>query len=329
VLDYRETLPPDLAPMVILDASGRVRETYRDIEAGRGTLVRLRTARKDYSPLTVHVWRTGGGKTAFTKSGATLAAGIAKTIDTRPAERWLVVCHRPDSRVGNVADAVRELLTATPADNVSFITWGSHSATNEYADVPNVILAGTLFYRGSHYEALKRLAAGRPASAGAVTPTEMRDTALGEHAHLILQALCRGAVRKCDNERCHPANAYIIASARSGIAEALPDIFPGCRVVSWSPMPKPLAGDVAETCDYVERWAKTAKPGDTLLFQVVRRDLGISANRFKDTVRRSAPLHFTLADLGVEEWGLGRYATGYRLAARAVQEAAEGMGDVT
>lgn len=91
VLDYRETLPPDLAPMVILDASGRVRETCRDIEAGRGTLVRLPTASKDYSPLTVHVWRTGGGTTAFAKSGVTLAAGIAKTIDTRPGERWLVV----------------------------------------------------------------------------------------------------------------------------------------------------------------------------------------------------------------------------------------------
>ena len=36
-------------------------------------------------------------------------------------------------------------------------------ATNEFVDVRNVILAGTLFYRPSFYEALKRLATLTPA----------------------------------------------------------------------------------------------------------------------------------------------------------------------
>ena len=85
VLDFKQTLPDDLAPMVILDASGRVRQTYVDL-AATGRLLRLLSAPKRYDQLTVHVWRTGGGKPSFADNGAKLTAGIAKTIDTRPTE---------------------------------------------------------------------------------------------------------------------------------------------------------------------------------------------------------------------------------------------------
>ena len=312
VLDFKQTLPNDLAPMVILDASGRVRQTYVDLEANGG-LVRLLSAPKRYDPLTVHVWRTGGGKSAFTDNGAKLTAGIAKTIDTRPTEKWLVVGHRPNSRVGNIEKAVRDLLCVTDQANVSFINWGSHSATNVYADVPNVILAGTLFYRGSYYEGLKRLASDRPAEAGAVTDAEMKATELGEHAHLILQALCRGSVRKSDDDKCQPARAWVIASVRSGIPSALPGIFPGCRVLRWSPIPTTLKGHAKTTQEYVERWTKGAKAGDVLPFKLIQRDVGVDRWTFQKNVRPSAPLGDALAELGVVEWGKARYCTGYRL----------------
>jgi hypothetical protein len=286
------------------------------MEDERGMLVRLLSASKNYAPLTVHTWRTGGGKSAFASNGDKLAAGIAKTIDGKPSERWLVVCHKTDGRVGNVEKTVTDLLSATPKDNVQFITWGNHSATNDFADVPNVILAGTLFYRASYYEALKRLAAGRPATAGTVSDNELRETELGEHAHLVLQALCRGAVRKSDGDKCHPAHAYLIASVRSGIPEALPKIFPGCKVVRWSPLPRTLKGDAAPAYDYVERWARRAKPGEVLPFRLIQRDLGIDRTTFATTIRRGLPFVDSIAELGVEEWGKGKYATAYQLVSR-------------
>jgi hypothetical protein len=318
IIDYRETLPEDLAPMVILDASGRVRSTYRDMEGGRGSLVRLRSAPKSYGPLTIHTWLTGGGKSAFVTNRDRLVAGIAKTIDSRPHEHWLVVCHRSDGRVGDIEKAISTLATA-PRENVRYITWGNHSATNEFVDTPNVILAGTLFYRGSYYEALKRLSAGRPAAAGPVLDEEMRDIELGEHAHLILQALCRGAVRKCDGDKCHPAHAYVIASVRSGIPDALPRIFPGCQVERWSPLPRMLRGDAEQAFDYIESWASRAKPGDALPFKHVQRDLGIDRTTFNTTVRRGLPFVEALAELGVEEWGKGRYSTAFRLLGRLAE----------
>ena len=60
-LDYKETLPSDVAPMVILDASGRVRTAYRDMEAERRTLVPLASAPKVYDRLAINV-KGGGGR---------------------------------------------------------------------------------------------------------------------------------------------------------------------------------------------------------------------------------------------------------------------------
>jgi len=298
--------------MVILDASGRVRETYRDIETSRGTLVRLKTAAKRYDNLTVHLWQTGGGKQSFQKKGDKLVSGIAKTIDTKPDQRWLVVVHRSDAKVGNVEREVRSLIT-TPQEHVSFISWGQHMATNEFMNVPNVILAGTLFYRPSFYEALKRLAAGRPATKGNVTKDELERVMVGEHAHAILQALCRGAVRRCDGEHCHPCDAYIIASVRSGIPDALPTVFPGCNVVRWQPVERTLRGHVRSAVEFIERWAQTAGVGDVLPFKVVAKELSIPSHSFKHDVRSHPDFIGAVSELGVIETGKGKYFTGFAL----------------
>ena len=91
MITYRPTMPDDLRPLVVLDASGRVRDAYGSIERHWGILTRLRPAVKDYSPLTIHTWQTSGSKSGFEKNGDNLTAGIAKAILTKPDEKWLVV----------------------------------------------------------------------------------------------------------------------------------------------------------------------------------------------------------------------------------------------
>ena len=314
VLDFRDTLPEDLAPMIIMDASGRVRETYHDMEVSRGSLVKLKTATKKYDNLTVNVWSTGGGKSAFQRNGDQLCEGIAKTINTKPDEHWLVVYHKEDARVGDVVGRVRKLLTG-PQENVSFLPWGQHMATNDYVNVSNVILAGTLYYRQSHYESLKRLGAGRSSRHGAVTRDEVKRVEAGEHAHLILQALCRCAVRRCDGEHCHPCTAYIIASVHSEITTALPGIFPGCRVDRWQPVTRKLTGHVAAAVEIINEWSKTATQGDVLKFSSVAKRLGVSRQDFKKNVRGHSDFVDTIAELGVKEYGASRYYTAFIRAA--------------
>jgi hypothetical protein len=300
VLDYHETLPEGLAPLVVLDASGRVRATYRQWEKNRGGLEPLASATKSYANLSVHCWRTGGGKSAFRENGRTLIDGIVKTINDKPAdEEWLLVYHQ-DGISMNFVDEVEKRLTGSK-ERVHFLNWGAHHATNEFSGVPNVILAGTLFYRPSYYEALARLVADLRPAQGAIGRTAFDEVALGEHRHLVLQALCRGRVRRCQGDVCAPCNAYIIAAPRSGIPEALPEIFPGCRVIPWQPVQKALRGKVKEAAEFVIDWFKK-NPAGLLPFKEAQRAIGMNdPKNFRRDIRQHADFKEALAAYDIAE----------------------------
>jgi len=309
VLDFKETLPDDLLPLIVLDASARIRATYSLWARDRGGLSTLTSAAKRYDDLTVHVWQTGGGKWAFHKDGSRLVEGVASTINTKPHEQWLVVHHRSQGGL-DIENDVRDLIVASQS-NVHFISWGNHQATNAYKDVSNVILAGTLFYPASHYEALGRLASNKPASTGKFPKSDEAKIILGEHSHLILQALCRGAVRRCIDGKCAPCDAYVIASVRSGIPVVIPDIFPGCAIKKWLPVPKALKGKVRYAVDYLAKRLRD-DPEAFVRFKEVRDAIGIASNsNFRKNIRRHSDFQEAISNLGVMEDLYGRYSTGF------------------
>ncbi|WP_428377969.1 hypothetical protein [Lichenicoccus sp.] len=244
LISYQDTLPEDLAPLVVLDASIRVRQTYEDAMACRG-VVALRSAVKDYSPLTVHLWKTAGSKTAFRSKGGELVDGMAAAILSRPTERWLVVTHKKGPKVGDVAGQLVKRLPADVAKLVDVITWGTHMATNTYREVGNVILGGTLFMPACHYLALTHMAKARPTDLhDFASQEEVLKTTHGEHRNLILQAACRGRVRQSNGDQCLPMDLYLIASAASAIPSTsnMQTIFPGAAVKRWCPVAPKLAG---------------------------------------------------------------------------------------
>lgn len=313
LLTYQDTLPDDLLPLLVLDASGRVRHTYADIEEHRRNLVRLPEAAKHYGPLKVHLWQTSGSKSGFATNGPALVKGIADTIATRPDEKWLVVIHKAGGRAGNVEAAIRRGLPHSAWGNVSVITWGNHLATNAYADVPNVILAGTLFMRPSFYTALTHLAQDRSVVPSLASRGEIAQTMRGEHANLILQALCRGRVRRSNGADCHPMNAYIIASGHSGIPKELATIFPGCTIVPWTaaPVDRGLTGKLKEAADYIQD--ATRKGTTRLSYRGIQGAIQVQSNNFRKLVTGRPAWAELLADLGMETYGGATRATGIRL----------------
>src|SRR5262249_43065984 len=152
---------------------------------------------------------------------ALLIDGIARTLDTKPGEKWLVIYHKKPKKVGDIKGDVEKLLKMTPKSNINWLTWGRHMATNEYRDVEYSIIAGLNSYAEGAYEAFKRLASGRRAVDGPVTDEEYNDTRLGEHFHNLLQAGTRNASRKSVGAGCHPAHIYLIAPNNSGVPEKL------------------------------------------------------------------------------------------------------------
>jgi hypothetical protein len=153
--------------------------------------------------------------------GPIIAEGVARTIQTRPTEQWLVVHHKPTGEM-DFEKLVRAKLSLDD-ERVHFLTWGRHDATNRFAHVSNVILAGTLFFPDFLYEALGRLAAARPSSTGQFE--EASSVRLGELHHGIIQALCRAAVRGFAHGNCPRTQAYVIANRWTGLPQSLLDVF--------------------------------------------------------------------------------------------------------
>jgi len=228
-LTYQNTLPPDLGPLLVLDASIPVRTIYREMAGNRKRVVMLPEARKDYSPLTIHWWKRGGGKTSVRRHNTAVVDGVVETIRAKPDEEWLIVYHLPpgDWGEGPFVAGVRKRLAGKVRGRVEFLNWGRHTATNNYRDTPNVILAGTLFYPPAYYTALTHLARDQTVEAGLVSSDDVKGIERGESANVILQAACRGRARLADGAKCGAMDLYIIAAPASGIGEALQTVFPG------------------------------------------------------------------------------------------------------
>jgi len=197
-------------------------------------LVRLPTAEKRYDPLTVHVWQAAGSKSGWQRRGPELLEGIAKTIQGKPNERFLVVHHKAGPRVPDVPREVAKLLPAwmTEVHNPERQRSGrmSSSPIGEGIRPATVGLTSpTSSWRGDHSprsgetrRVLQAPQRGHPA-----------DHRFGEHMDLLLQAVCRGRVRKLDGDKCLPMHAYVIAAPASGIPGALGTVFPGCKLQRW------------------------------------------------------------------------------------------------
>jgi hypothetical protein len=309
LVTFRDGIPFDLAPLVILDASGRVRTTYKWWEEQRNTLVRLPAAAKNYDRLTIHVWPTGGGAWAFQHEGAyeILCKGIIDLINSSD-ERWLVVCHKlVEKRLA--ADIKREL--RGDRNRVALTHWGAHRATNQYGDFPNVLLAGTQFYRHSSYEAIGRGAWGLPPEQQ-FSEQQERELEVGEHCDLLLQAVCRAAARKSDDDRCQSCNACIIGTER--VTEHLQSIFPGCHLTTWGIDEYPSLPDKAfEAMAFIRRWLED-HPTELLTFKTVMKAIGeTDSSNFNRNVRRDPGFQWALGAIGACEESLGKQrAKGFR-----------------
>lgn len=302
-LDSRDVIPDDLAPMVILDASGRVRATYEQWEKAAGKLVRLPSAVRSYRNLTVHVMDKGSGKTAWTKDSRSLALEVAQLINSKPDEEWLVVYHK-GANGGTIPDQIMGLLSTKP-NRISFLNRGKHQGTNNYRHIQNVILSGINNYSVTDYEVMARYC-GDIANDQRVPKILVEEMAAGEHMHHILQALCRSSVRLASGSECGRCNAYIIAPKRSGVRKLLPKVFPGCTVRAWKPAKSKPKGKVQEALTYVAMHFDDY-PDEVLRFIELRNQLGYDASNFRDRIRKHDSFKAGLEALGVEEVTVGSY----------------------
>lgn len=259
-LGYENILPDDLAPMLILDASGGLRQTYRYWNE-RGGLETLHSPQKSYSRLRILHLDKGAGKTVQnTPKGVTQVAGwVSEMIQTIPDdEETLIVHYLTKPGYPDIRKAIERKLPRR-AGKVHFCSWGRHTATNEFKDCKHVILAGILFYDAAAYEAM-----GRGAKALSVndvfSEADFDSVRIGEISHHIFQAAGRGAIRKTVDGGCpEGCNLYAIFSARKGTGfprEELEKIFPDATIEDFEtgqePVKRRLVGNVRRAIEFIE-----------------------------------------------------------------------------
>ncbi len=284
------TLPSDFVPVVVMDASGRVRETYRLWEKHRGDLVRLPAASNQYDRLFVRYWQRGVGKDALARFDTVrdeIASAIIEAVGTAPNEDWLVISYQDSLPL--LRRAVSAGLPSDTAARIHWLHWGRHLGTNDFKDVGNVIIVGQRTYPPRAYKALGLAASGLPLAAiDKIDDSELRR---GEHFHHLLQALCRASVRKSSNGVAGECLAFVISSM-GDLEESLRTLFPGLSVVQWKDGTLPT-GKVAEAIAHLE--AHFADPSvSSIRKKDLREAIGIrsSPNLGRDVLDRDAFKHF-------------------------------------
>jgi hypothetical protein len=164
-----------------------------------------------------------------------------KAVREVPAgEEVLVVYRKP---MKGYDDLRGKIMVKAKAANVGpqrirFLTWGFHTATNDFANVRNVIVVGLLQYSMATNEAYWR-AAGKVPVTVEVSEAQIHELRLGEAAHHLFQAVGRGAVRRCvGNDVPEGCRLWCIFSSagRMGVPrELLGRVFPGAQVEPWEP----------------------------------------------------------------------------------------------
>ncbi len=241
------TLPSDFAPAVILDASGRVRGTYKAQEAGMGNLVRLTSSVRDYANVRVHVCKTKAGKYALADDDHRdrIYRASAKVIDAKPHDEWLVISYKSNEK-WDIESELKRYVSAP--GNIRFVNWGRHHGTNEFRDCRNILIIGSNLYGPDGYHALELAASGL--SAGLLLGPS-KSFAADELANNILQAVMRGNARQGTGDSAGDCEVYWFASKTPDPISAVRRALPNCDVKEWNALNKPLNGLSKTVLDYV------------------------------------------------------------------------------
>jgi hypothetical protein len=263
------SLPADFMPVIVFDASVRLRDGYRLQERYQGNVVRLPGVEHSYVDTAIHLWKApmGTDKLADPIYRGRILSVAADLINADPDEDWLVIHHKARDGGHDIAAELRALLT--DKRQAQFVHWGAHYGSNAYRETRKVIVLGTWRKPDWVYAAMYMASSGRGYEA--VTLDGRRQLRQREHDHDLMQAVGRSNIRNVVEGVAGKADVYLLASPEKGLEDRILGTFPGCRLIPWQPIERAATGHLAAAIAYL-----APMPVGIVAKQAVRKALGIS-----------------------------------------------------
>jgi hypothetical protein len=269
------SLPSDMKPLIVLDASARLRQQYGLMNDFQGELLGSPPLIRDYSNLNVNIWKRGCGKSALSRTSVitNIAKEVAHLINQSNGGDWLIVHYKDYPQV---VEATRGYISEDVNATIHSTHWGKHTATNEFSHVSNVVLIGQPTYPEENYRTQCYAAAGGYYPDNTLpTLTRMK---VSEYQHHYLQAACRGSIRS--GKHC---NLYVVVTPTPDVYEWLSEAFPLASIIKWTLSHAPLKGRAEKAIEYL-----IGRLSDQSVNKVtkkeVREHLGMSAPNFSNQV---------------------------------------------
>jgi hypothetical protein len=236
LITHYPEIPADLMPLIVTDASARVNASYAQM-AGKVPLVWLQDAPKTYRNMSIRIVPAAASRSVYrnrkTTQGKELIDMAVRYVRSVAPEEVLIVSYKGWMTIRGVTQTtIRQAIDAQltdceqwidktkPQRRVHHLTWGRHTATNDYKHVRHVLLMGLNFLpRPAGY-----------AAAGAALdldllmehPTNGQIEAMrrGMLMDSTLQAILRGNARLGLNGDCGHCEVVIPQTKQTGLREA-------------------------------------------------------------------------------------------------------------
>jgi len=245
-------LPDDLAPLVILDGSASIRQTYKEWDKARGNLVWLPAGQNSYEKVRFNVWKRSSGQTALRAPDElnVILEHVSAVMLLRPKEPWLVVCHKPKPWLK--FDLEKTITDLLPKEmEVHFVSWGAHHGINDFRHCKNVVVISAFDQRATTYQARYMAATGKRADQ--VTGDEHKLIRRSELQDVMMQAVNRGHCRVAPGGIAGQCTVHMVVSGSPEPMTMLEETFPGAIIQPWEPVLPNLRGKPLQLVELLTR----------------------------------------------------------------------------
>ena len=265
-------LPPSLMPVIVTDASARLNRSYA-LMAQKVPVRWLREATKTYRNMTLRIVPAAASRSVYRdpKSfrGRDLIDMATRYIRSVAPEEVLVVSYKGNLNIHGVTErTIRAAIDARLGDGavwidkgtdlrrVHHITWGQHTASNDFKHVRHIILMGLNFLPRPASYASAGAALDMDLTKERPDATDVEDMRLGMLKDATLQAILRGNARMGVDGDCGFMEVVIPQTKQTGLsANDYVAMFPGVSIEDDRVLipPKPLKGRLRQLQRIVDR----------------------------------------------------------------------------